>query len=85
MITPLTPREVETLAQLALGKTNREIAHALGLKHSTVHTYVVTLRDKLGARTRTEAVMLAMVHGLLVQPVMSKGWVAADRTELCEK
>jgi DNA-binding CsgD family transcriptional regulator len=55
----LTPREVEVLAALAEGMTNKAIARRLDISLHTVKFHVESLFRKLGARTRTEAVAKA--------------------------
>jgi DNA-binding CsgD family transcriptional regulator len=55
----LTPREVEVLAALAEGMTNKAIARRLDISLHTVKFHVESLFRKLGARTRTEAVARA--------------------------
>ena len=51
----LSPREVEVLALAADGLSGRAIAVRLGVGESTVKTYLARAYEKLGARTRTEA------------------------------
>jgi DNA-binding CsgD family transcriptional regulator len=55
----LTPRELEVLATLAEGMTNKAIARRLPISLHTVKFHVESLFRKLGARTRTEAVAKA--------------------------
>lgn len=52
----LTPREREILDWIAKGCTTRDVARKLGIQPSTVRTHVERLLDKLGARTRAEAI-----------------------------
>jgi len=54
-----TPRELEVLATLAEGITNKAIARRLNISLHTVKFHVESLFRKLGARTRTEAVAKA--------------------------
>ena len=61
----LTAREREILDVLAAGFTNPQIADRLGISISTVNFHVHNILDKLGAKTRTEAVALARNEGLL--------------------
>lgn len=55
----LTPRELEVLATLAEGMTNKAIARRLNISLHTVKFHVESVFRKLGARTRTEAVAKA--------------------------
>jgi DNA-binding CsgD family transcriptional regulator len=55
----LTPRELEVLATLAEGMTNKAIARRLNISLHTVKFHIESLFRKLGARTRTEAVAKA--------------------------
>ena len=55
----LTPRELEILACVAEGKTNKEIAARLGISEHTVRSYVSAILAKLGARSRTQALVRA--------------------------
>lgn len=61
----LSPRETDVLACAALGYTNAQIAHALGLKEGTVKAYLGAAMSKLDASTRHAAVTKARRAGLL--------------------
>jgi DNA-binding NarL/FixJ family response regulator len=61
----LTPREHEVLVLLAGGATNAEIAAALHLGETTVKTHVSRVLTKMGARDRTQAVVLAYELGVV--------------------
>lgn len=61
----LTPREHQVLELLAEGLSNKEIGAQLGVSPHTAKFHVTALLDKLGAETRTEAVVLAARSGLL--------------------
>jgi len=61
----LTPREYEVLVALAGGATNAEIAAALHLGETTVKTHVSRVLTKLGARDRTQAVVMAYEIGVV--------------------
>jgi NarL family two-component system response regulator LiaR len=61
----LTTREHETLELVARGLTNPEIADGLTVSVSTVNFHVHNVLDKLGAKTRTEAVVIAAREGLI--------------------
>ena len=61
----LTQRERDILGLVASGLTNPQIAERLLISTSTVNFHVHNLLDKLGAKTRTEAVSIASREGLL--------------------
>lgn len=61
----LTGREREVIDLVFAGRTNREIAAALGITERTAALHVGNLLAKLGARSRTEAVAIALDRGLL--------------------
>jgi DNA-binding NarL/FixJ family response regulator len=65
----LTEKELEVLAQLALGRSNREIAQALWISVQTVKFHLGNVYRKLGAATRTEAVRIAHQRALVPSPV----------------
>ena len=61
----LTGREQEVLTQLALGRSNKEIAAALYITERTVKFHVSSILKKLDASNRTEAVTLAAQLGYI--------------------
>lgn len=61
----LSKREMDVLQLLAYGKSNKEIARALGIGAQTVKTHVSHIFSKLGAADRTGAVALALRKGLV--------------------
>jgi DNA-binding NarL/FixJ family response regulator len=61
----LTPRELDVLALICKGESNRGIATTLGLRESTVRIYVSNILVKLGVERRTEAIAVAMRRGLV--------------------
>ena len=61
----LSPREKDVLKCLVRGLANKEIADFLGLAEPTVKMHLVSVFEKLGARDRTQAAMLAVQRGLL--------------------
>jgi DNA-binding NarL/FixJ family response regulator len=65
MIEPLTTREREVLRLLASGLTNKEIAQRLGVTDHTIKFHVNGILGKLGAATRTEAVVEAARRGII--------------------
>jgi DNA-binding NarL/FixJ family response regulator len=58
----LTSRELEVLALLTDGQSNREIARSLGVAEKTVKTHVSSVLAKLGVSDRTQAALLAVRH-----------------------
>lgn len=61
----LTARQVDVLRLLSQGRSTAEIASALGVQAVTVRNHAQAAMDRLGARTRLEAVILAARSGLL--------------------
>lgn len=56
---PLTPRQVEVLRMIAVGKANKQIAYELNLSVGTVKIHVSNILDALGATNRTQAIVIA--------------------------
>jgi DNA-binding response OmpR family regulator len=63
----LNDREIEVLTWVARGKTSTEIAQILDLTKRTIDFHIDNAREKLGAATRTEAVVKA-ASGRLIEP-----------------
>lgn len=61
----LTPREIEVLRLLAEGLANKAIALQLGISEHTVKFHLNAILGKLGAQSRTEAVVTAIRLGLI--------------------
>jgi len=61
----LSPRELQVLELLSEGLSNRDLAARLGISRHTAKFHVNAILDKLGATTRTEAVVLGARSGLL--------------------
>lgn len=61
----LSPRELEVLRLVAVGRSNPEIARALFIGEATVKTHLLHVFEKLGVSDRTRAVTLALELGLL--------------------
>ncbi len=66
---PLSPREMEILEHVTYGKSNKEIAYALGISHQTVKNHMTAILRKLSVDDRTQAAVYAL----------SRGWVRLDR------
>ena len=62
---PLSAREREVLELLAGGADNNEIATSLGISPETVRNHTRNARRKLGARSRSHAIALAIALGQL--------------------
>lgn len=65
LIDSLTEREIGVLTQAARGLTNKEIGKSLFISDRTVQGHLQNIYQKLGVGTRTEAVTMALGHGLI--------------------
>lgn len=61
----LSQRELEVLQALVRGRSNKEIAAALGISEPTVKTHLQNLFVKLGVQDRVGAVIAAIKHGIV--------------------
>lgn len=61
----LTEREIEVLALVAAGNSNREIGARLSVTEETAKAHMKRIIAKLGANDRTHAVTLALARGIL--------------------
>jgi DNA-binding NarL/FixJ family response regulator len=61
----LTPREIEVLRHLALGRSNKEIATVLSISEETVKSHVGNLLGKLQVENRAQAIVQALKRGLV--------------------
>jgi two-component system, NarL family, nitrate/nitrite response regulator NarL len=64
LLAELTPRELEILRHVAEGESNKAIGRALDITDGTVKLHVKSILRKLGLRSRVEAAVLAVEHGL---------------------
>lgn len=62
---PLSSRELDVLRHLASGRSNKEIAHELGIAEGTVKNHMSNVIAKLGALDRTQAALRARELGLI--------------------
>ncbi len=62
---PLSPRELEVLRLIVDGRTNPQIAVALGISPHTARAHVSNVLNKLDAASRTQAVTEARRRGLV--------------------
>ena len=60
---PLSDREMEVLACVVRGLSNKEIAALLGISHQTVKNHVTAILRKFGVEDRTQAVVYALKRG----------------------
>ncbi|MCC7007370.1 MAG: response regulator transcription factor [Acidobacteria bacterium] len=63
--TPLTPRELEVMRLVALGKSNKQIAAALEIGEQTVKSHVAHVLDKLQVESRGQVVVEAIRRRLI--------------------
>lgn len=64
LLAELTPRELEILQHVAEGESNKAIGRALEITDGTVKLHVKSILRKLSVRSRVEAAVLAVEHGL---------------------
>ncbi len=65
LVEPLTRRETQVLELVADGLSNKAIASALSVSDETVKFHLASIFGKLSASNRTDAVRLALRHGLV--------------------
>jgi two-component system, NarL family, nitrate/nitrite response regulator NarL len=63
---PLTSRELQVLALLSEGLSNKAIASRLGISESTAKFHVAAILGKLGVGSRAEAIVQAVRRGLVI-------------------
>lgn len=64
----LTPREMDILRHIAQGKSNKDIAAALGIVDGTVKLHVRAVLKKLSVQSRVQAAVLAISENLCEEP-----------------
>lgn len=62
---PVSAREREVLKLAARGLSGKEIAAKLFISERTVQTHLASIYDKIGARNKTEAMLLALKYGIV--------------------
>ena len=67
-VDPLTERELEVLALVGRGRSNKEIATELGITERTARTHVSNILGKLGLASRTQAALYAVERKLVPGP-----------------
>jgi DNA-binding NarL/FixJ family response regulator len=65
LVEPLSERELEILALVATGASNKEIAADLFIAEGTVKNHLTNILGKLGVRDRTQAALKAKELGLI--------------------
>lgn len=63
---PISVREREVLLLAAKGLSGKEIAAQLFISERTVQTHLASIYDKLGARNKTESMLLALKYGVVM-------------------
>ena len=61
----LSAREREVLVLAAKGLSSKEVAGKLFISERTVQTHLASIYDKLGAKNKTEALLLALKYGVV--------------------
>ena len=64
-LSDLTPREMEILQLVIVGKTNRAISSEIYVSEKTVEFHLARIYTKIGARTRLMAGVWAIQQGIL--------------------
>lgn len=59
----LSPREIEVISLIAMGKTNKEIAEHLNISQTTVITHRKNITDKLGIKSVSGLTIYAVING----------------------
>lgn len=72
-IDALAPRQREVLAGLVAGRSNKQMAHILGISSRTIEIYRAAMMDRLKVRTLAQALHIAFVAGLMPPDTVSPG------------
>lgn len=65
VVAPLTQRETQVLREMALGRTNKQIAQELKISYETVKEHVQHVLEKIGVSDRTQAAVWAVREGVV--------------------
>ena len=61
----LSPRQVAVLNQLALGLSNKQIAHALGIAEPTIKMHISAMLRSFGVQNRVQILIKAKTLGFI--------------------
>ncbi len=61
----LTPRQIEVLRWVSAGKTDWEIGRILSISEATVNRHVERAKERIGVRTRAQAIVECLVNGIV--------------------
>jgi DNA-binding CsgD family transcriptional regulator len=61
----LSPREIEAIGLVVRGKSDRQIAEALGISTTTAHEHVERAKRRLDTHTRAELAAVAIAFGIV--------------------
>jgi DNA-binding NarL/FixJ family response regulator len=61
----LTRRQLDIVAAVAIGETNKEVARHFSISEETVKRHLSSIFDKLGVFSRLELAIFALNHGLI--------------------
>lgn len=70
VMTKLTPRERQVLVKVAVGKTNAQIAHDLGISEHTVKDHMGRLLDQFKCNNRVQLVVTAIFGAIPLEETM---------------
>jgi DNA-binding NarL/FixJ family response regulator len=70
----LTDREAEILALIVQGKSNAEIAGLTYLSPNSIKSYIRSAYRKIGASSRTQAVIWGVNHGMMIEHSRIQNW-----------